>query len=246
MFIAAVARTFAMRTGREFWGLVYTDNASDYPQEQGVIMRKVRYLSRREVLDYIIPSGRYLCDGFPETDAENVLLNDFFQDATCIDRDIAYDLFAPYDSILEEIHATYGDVSDYVCVNVRRGDYLERGNPELGFRVLTKEQILAILGEFFSDDKVLFVSDDIPWCKENFEGDRYAFADKPCRYKPEMDLYLQTQCKANIISNSTFSWWGAYLNANAERVVCPWPWFTDNKIDPMMHILPDGWIKWMG
>lgn len=46
------------------------------------------------------------------------------------------------------------------------------------------------------------------------------------------------------ISNSTFSWWGAYLNANAEKVVCPWPWFEGNKIDPMTNILPKEWIKW--
>ena len=58
-----------------------------------------------------------------------------------------------------------------------------------------------------------------------------------------MDLYLPTQCKANIISNSTFSWWGAFLNERAEKVVCPWPWFSDGKIDPMSYILPDSWLK---
>ena len=247
MFIAAAARTFARRTGREFWGLVYTDNVDDYPQEQGVIMRKVRYLSRQKVIDYhIIPHGGYLCNGFPDVYQADVLLDDFFQDATCIDKDIAYDLFAPYESILEEIYTTYGNVSDMVCVNVRRGDYLKRGNQELGFRVLTKEQIDAILKEHFPNDKILFVSDEIGWCKESFKGDRYYFADRPCRYKPEMDLYLQTQCKANVISNSTFSWWGAYLNENTEKVVCPWPWFADNKIDPMTNILPKEWIKWEG
>lgn len=246
MFIAAAARTFAKRTGREFYGLVYTDKASDYPYEQQqTVMRNVRYLQQWEVQSFHkIPRGDYLCNGFPKVDAANVLLDDFYQDATCIDKDIAYDLFAPYESILNEIRETYGDVSDYVCVNVRRGDYLERDNPELGFRTLTAEQINAILAEHFSKDKVLFVSDDIEWCKANFKGKRYAFADKPCRYKPEMDLYLQTQCKANVISNSTFSWWGAYLNANAEKVVCPWPWFEGNKIDPMNNILPKEWIKW--
>ena len=81
---------------------------------------------------------------------------------------------------------------------------------------------------------------------EGVKGKRYMFADKSCRYKPEMDLYLQTQCKANVISCSTFSWWGAFLNDHAEKVVCPWPWFSEGKIDPMEHILPDGWIKWYG
>lgn len=247
MFIAAAARTYAHMTGREFWGLVYTDNKADYPDEQKRIMRNVRYVRPESLKNYtLIPKGKYLCNGFPKTDSANVLLCDFFQDASCIDKKIAYDLFAPYDSILEEIKNTYGDVSDYVCVNVRRGDYLERGNDKLGFRTLSKADIDAILNEYFPDDKILFVSDDIEWCKKNFVGDRYLFADKPCKYKPEMDLYLQTQCKANVMSNSTFSWWGAYLNAKAEKVICPWPWFTDNKINPMKNILPKGWIKWKG
>ena len=248
MFIAAAARTFAMRTGREFWGLVYTDVESDFPVEQKKrIMRNVRYVRRDEVEGYTcIPHGNYLCNGFPETDAEDVLLEDFFQDARCIDREIALDMFGAYDSILNEIHELYGDISDYVCVNVRRGDYLERNNPEMGFRSLSVDEIRAILKEHFPKDKVLFVSDDIDWCKKNFKGRRYKFADKPCQYKPEMDLYLQTQCKANVISNSTFSWWGAFLNEHAEKVVCPWPWFTDNKINPMKYILPNGWIKWTG
>lgn len=246
MFIAAAARTFASRTGREFYGLVYTDVASDFPREQQErIMRNIRYLRPEEVRGYYhVPHGKYLCNGFPETDASDVLLADFFQDATCIDRDIAYDLFAPYDSILTEIRSLYGDVSDRVCINVRRGDYLLRGNPELGFRTLSQEDICAILDEHFPHDKVLFVSDDIEWCKAHFTGPRFAFADKSCQYKPEMDLYLQTQCKANVISNSTFSWWGAYLNARSEKVVCPWPWFNGDKISPMTNILPPSWIKW--
>ena len=242
MFIAAAARTFAARTGREFIGLVKTDIDRDYPEEAQIIMRNVPWISKETVKDFEqIPHGHYLCNGFPDTEADNVLFNDFFQDARCIDRDIALDLFKPYDSILQEIHATYGDVSDKVCVNVRRGDYLRCRKD--GFRVLSKADIVIMLQTFYPNDKVLMISDDIEWCKQSFQGDRFMFADKPCRYKPEMDLYLQTQCKANIISNSTFSWWGAYLNEHAERVICPWPWFSDGKVDPMSYILPDHWIK---
>ena len=242
MFIAAAARTFAARTGREFIGLIKTDIDRDYPEESQIIMRNVPWISKETVKDFEqIPHGHYLCNGFPDTEADNVLFNDFFQDARCIDRDIALDLFKPYDSILQEINATYGDVSDKVCVNVRRGDYLRCRKD--GFRVLSKADIVIMLQTFYPNDEVLMISDDIEWCKQSFQGDRFMFADKPCRYKPEMDLYLQTQCKANIISNSTFSWWGAYLNEHAERVICPWPWFSDGKVDPMSYILPDHWIK---
>ena len=280
MFIAAAAMTFARRTGREFIGLVYNHGSKfdyDYPQEQfQSVMRNVRYIEPSEVADfYHMQQGEYLSNGFPDVSEPDVVLCDYYQDNTCIDRDIALQLFAPYDSILQEIRNAYGDLSDCVCVNVRRGDYLKV--QRRGFRVLTADEIRSMLAEHFpTARRVLFVSDDIPWCRQQFsapsgfaaptapsgfaagnkaapaslrslQGDSIAviFADRPCRYKPEMDLYLMTQCGAGcIISNSTFSWWGAYLSENSGRtIVCPWPWFTDQQHPKMTNLLPPTWIK---
>ena len=271
MFIAAAAMTFARRTGREFIGLVYNHGPKydyDYPEQQfQTVMRHVPYIEPSEVSGfYHMTQGPYISNGFPDVSEPDVVLCDYYQDATCIDRDIALQLFAPYDSILQEIADEYGDLSDVVCVNVRRGDYLNVQRH--GFRVLTKEEILDMLREHFpsvfrplqgdsiaAPRRVLFVSDDIPWCRQQFaptaalrslQGDSIAviFADRPCRYKPETDLYLMTQCGAGcIIANSTFSWWGAYLNPRAEKVVCPWPWFTDQKHPKMTNLLPPSWIK---
>lgn len=259
MFIAAAAMTFARRTGREFIGLVYNHGSKfdyDYPQEQfQSVMRNVRYIEPSEVADfYHMKQGEYLSNGFPDVSEPDVVLYDYYQDNTCIDRDIALQLFAPYDSILQEIRDTYGDLSDCVCVNVRRGDYLKV--QRRGFRVLTADETRSMLAEHFpTARRVLFVSDDIPWCRANFgaatvpcgfpQGTEVFFADRPCRYKPEIDLYLMTQCSAGcIISNSTFSWWGAYLNENSGRtIVCPWPWFTDQQHPKMTNLLPPTWIK---
>lgn len=247
MFCAVAAATYARRTGRKFVGLVYEfGKYYDYNYPQGMfstVMRNIHYLQPDEVSGFFHQEhGNFLCNGFPLIEEKNVVLNDFYQDARCIDRDIALEMFRPYDSILQEIRTLYGDVSDYVCVNVRRGDYLRQ--VKRGFRVLSKDDIDNILSEHFPNDKILFVSDDIQWCKDNFVGERYAFADKPCHYKPEMDLYLQTQCKGNVIANSTFSWWGAFLNERGGKVVCPWPWFSEGKINAMEHILPDNWTRW--
>ena len=243
MFIAAAAATYAKRTGREFVGLTKTNVASDYPQQQmDTIMRKVKFIDKSQVEEYYhLEHGPWLCDGFPNTDIKDIFFDDFYQDARCIDKEVAYALFKPYEAILSAIHELYGDLSQTVCVNVRRGDYLQA--MAVGFRIFTKEEIDSIINQFFPTDKILFVSDDIQWCKDNFKGDKYTFADKPYTYKPEIDLYIQTQCKANIISNSTFSWWGAFLNDHAEKVICKWPWFERGKIHTMDHILPDDWIK---
>lgn len=246
MFVTVAAMTYARRSGREFEGLAYDRNSLGYRRSIcDNIMRNVK------CVDGVVnscPNGYlcigtddWLCNGFPDTDHPNIYFNDFFQDVRCLDKDIAYDLFKPHDSILETINKLYGDLSDVVCVNVRRGDYLNiRG---LGFNVYSKEEIDSIINEYFRNDRILFVSDDIRWCKANFSCERYMFADKPYPNKIEIDLYIQTQCKSNVISNSTFSWWGAFLNDHAEKVVCRWPWFHSGKISPMEYVLPEDWIK---
>ena len=243
MFCTVAAMTYAKRTGRDFIGMVKTNNKRDYPEDvEKTIMRKVKYTNNIQLNNFkVFGTGSWLCSGFPNTDVKNVYFNDYFQDVRCIDKEISYELFKPYESIINTIKELYGDLSDYVCVNVRRGDYLNLTG--IGFNVYSKEEIDKIIETYFPNDKILFVSDDIDWCKKNFIGDRYLFADKPYKCKPEIDLYLQTQCKANVISNSTFSWWGAFLNEHAEKVVCHWPWFKKGHINPMEHILPDNWIK---
>lgn len=243
MFCTAAAMTYSSRTSREFIGMVKGTNLSDYPENlMNTVMRNVKWCSPEDVKDfYRLEHGPWLCDGFPDTDIKDIYFDDFFQDARCIDRDIAFELFKPYESILEAINELYGDISGMVAINVRRGDYLRV--ERCGFRVMSKELIASIIDDCYDkEDRFIFVSDDINWCKENFNGPRFMFADKPYPNKPEIDLYLQTQTKSNVISNSTFSWWGAYLNKNW-NVVCPWPWFHSGMINSMENILPKEWIK---
>lgn len=66
------------------------------------------------------------------------------------------------------------------------------------------------------------VSDDLAWCRENFKGDRFIF---PNGSEIE-DLCTMIKCKNNIIANSSFSYFGAYLNANPTKsIVAPKNWF---------------------
>lgn len=258
MFIACAARKYAHETGRKYVGLVYNDHSKkprewDYPQEQFTsVMRNEQYMEPTDVTNYYrMAQGAYVSNGLPpQVTQRDVLLNDYFQDARCIDRQEALKLFAPQRKVLTKIKQLYGDVSNCVCVNVRRGDYIE--HQRFGFRVLTVDEINDMLDLYFDKNRyprVLFVSDDIAWCRENFKGEQYIFADKHKDgesevWPPLIDLYLQTLCRGNIIANSSFSWWGAYLNKKAERVVCPWPWFTSPKKPAMTHLLPEEWLKY--
>jgi hypothetical protein len=71
--------------------------------------------------------------------------------------------------------------------------------------------------------KFLIFSDDIDWCRENFNSDQFHVVDSG---SPYADLRLITMCNHHINANSSFSWWGSWLNRKEnKRVICPSNWF---------------------
>ncbi|OGI95609.1 hypothetical protein A2917_03610 [Candidatus Nomurabacteria bacterium RIFCSPLOWO2_01_FULL_42_17] len=94
-------------------------------------------------------------------------------------------------------------------------------------------------------EKIFVFSDDVDWCEKNikfnyptiFIGREYA------GLKNEGDLFLMSACKYFIIPNSTFSWWGAWLSTNPDKiVVAPQQWFADSSIDTN-DLIPKEWIR---
>jgi hypothetical protein len=84
----------------------------------------------------------------------------------------------------------------------------------------------------------------MPWVKNNFktnfETHYIDFNDAATNFE---DLKLMSSCKHNIITNSSFSWWGAWLNSNPNKiVVAPKVWFNDEKVNTT-DIIPENWIK---
>lgn len=135
--------------------------------------------------------------------------------------------------------------SNAVSVHFRRGDYLK--NEEVSrvhglcdFNYYTRA-IDRLRKEF--DNMVLVVfSDDQDWVKSNFKIDQpIHFVES--NYEAAEEIYLMSLCKHNIIANSTFSWWGAWLNQYREKIViAPEKWFaTDER--SAKDILPAAWIK---
>ncbi|ENM5934579.1 alpha-1,2-fucosyltransferase [Vibrio mimicus] len=117
--------------------------------------------------------------------------------------------------------------SQSVSIHVRRGDFLK--HPDVGVLDIDyyKRAVECILSNVESPEFYMF-SDDIEWCIEHLNFiENCHFVDSTI---DELDdLMLMSSCKHNIIANSTFSWWGAWLNSNHNKiVVCPKVWMKIN------------------
>jgi hypothetical protein len=148
-------------------------------------------------------------------------------------------LFQPSDEIQRVLNAHNTDQT--VCsIHVRRGDYTKFP----GYHPpITLDYIMQAVEEIGKVDKYIIFSDDMVWCENNIKLNN-------CRYvsgfKDYIDLFLQTKATHNIISNSSFSWWGAWLNSNPnKKVVAPAKWFGPNNKNRHndVDIVPDSWIK---
>jgi len=126
---------------------------------------------------------------------------------------------------------------EIVAVHIRRGDNII--NPV--FPLISLEYIQKALNEFNDKEyNFIIISDDISYCKEIFsEDNNIRFSDSKNDF---VDLCLMSLVDHNIISNSSFSWWGAYLNNNSnKKVIVPSNWFKDKSTNTN-DLIPKEWI----
>ena len=131
-------------------------------------------------------------------------------------------LFEPTDNIIQYIYEKYTSIlnGNTVSMHIRRGDYLN----SLHLVMCSEEYYQNAIKNFTKCDIIVF-SDDIEWCKVNFRDNNFIFIEGEEDY---IDLYLMSMCKNNIITNSSFSWWGAWLNNNKnKKVIAPKIWFNE-------------------
>jgi hypothetical protein len=124
-----------------------------------------------------------------------------------------------FDNAKEEVKAAfplmhYPEYEGYVSIHVRRGDYLKHSN---SFPPIT-DKYVSMAFDYFDvvDAKFLVFSDDIQWCKDNWRGEWLTFVDETDEYK---SLSMMASCSHHIIANSSFSWWGAWLGHNPNKIV---------------------------
>lgn len=134
--------------------------------------------------------------------------------------------------------------NNYVSVHIRRGDYLK--HPEIYGNICDEayyDAALSLVRENINNPVFVFFSDEIQWVKEHYKykDALYIEAEMFEHYQSWYDMSLMSCCAFNIIANSTFSWWGAWLNQRAERkVIAPKSWFNERE---MPDICPEDWIR---
>ena len=132
---------------------------------------------------------------------------------------------------------TLPNQDNLTALHVRRGDYLKFPGIHDVCTLEYYNEAMDIIG----DGSFIVVSDDMDWCKRNINGKNVYHSP----FTDELeDLYLMSMCKNNIIANSSFSWWGAWLNDNKDKkVIAPKIWFGVSGPKEQDDIIPEEWIK---
>lgn len=132
-----------------------------------------------------------------------------------------------------------------ISVHVRRGDYLSTGSIHASCNADYYSRALDSLGLNACDTRVYVFSDDPVWAQKNLSNihPNIHFVEGNIGADSYKDMYLISQCDHHIIANSSFSWWGAWLNQSPKkRVIAPKRWFSDPSLDDR-DILPKSWER---
>ncbi len=183
---------------------------------------------------------------------ENDYVIGYFQNYSFLKESI--DTIHQQFTLAPEVDAEMRSLSSYrvinqhentVAVHIRRGDYVTNASAS-AFHGLCDvdyyKKSIELITSRTTEAKFIFFSDDIAWVKETFfwVPDAY-FVENAGSTSSAVDMYLMSLCKHNIIANSTYSWWGAVLNINPEKIViCPERWTLNDSIG---QLYVDGWIK---
>ena len=135
-----------------------------------------------------------------------------------------------------------------VSVHIRRGDYILNDHINSVHGLCSKDyyiEAMDYISAKVQDPIFYFVSDDMDWVKSTFIKflGKYKIIFAPSDHGPLDDLQVMKLCRHNIIANSSFSWWGAWLNENPQKIViAPKKWFADESKDTT-GIIPAKWIQ---
>ena len=168
----------------------------------------------------------------------------YFKDIEAVIRR-EYTLRHPLTEKSQEVAKKIKKIESAVAIHVRRADYMSSSNQQIYETIGPRyyERALEIITKKISNPSFFIFSDDIAWTQENFKLNfPTTFMDFNGADRNYEDLHLMSLCKHQIIANSSFSWWGAWLNENKNKtVIAPEFWLRGVKaIEEERY--PTNWI----
>ena len=244
MFQYAYARNLSILNKDEF----YLDT-SFYNHQVGVTPRVFSLNSFPKLsINLEIPTivkPKIITDNFVY-DSQNIFKGDCFLDGYWQSekyfkesKNTIIDDFSPDNENKKKLLKKYPQVNNNsISLHIRRTDYLTSNGYHPVQTIDYYNKAIDILGNY---ENIFIFSDDINWCKENLSFKNMLFVENNTDVE---DLWLMSLCKKNIIVNSSFSWWGAYLNKNKDKkVIAPSKWFGEGVNLNTHDIVPEEWIK---
>lgn len=187
--------------------------------------------------EYVLQLDNCYIDGYWQSEKYFCSIREDLKKQFCLSEKMLHDdLYKKYREIIE--------LNNSISVHIRRGDYLSEENISLYGNICTKEYYNAAMRyfrSFFGNVNFVVFSNDIEWCKENIMGEDITYVLGSEADSALCELFMMTRCSHNIIANSSFSWWGAWLNNSPQKkVIMPASWLNCEEIN---DIYPEGWIR---
>lgn len=169
----------------------------------------------------------------------------YFQPFASIVRE-TFTFAAKFSRLNAELASVIGAV-DSVSLHVRRGDYVKNPIISAVHGVCPPsyyEEAIRVVARGISNPHFFVFSDDMDWVSNHLAIDYpVTCVDHNRGEESYNDMRLMSMCKHNIIANSSFSWWGAWLNSNPEKIViAPERWFASYPADTS-DLIPKGWVR---
>lgn len=181
----------------------------------------------------------------------NIFLDGYWQSYKYINdsRDAIVKAFAFPDSISDENKKLLKQINQgtSVSLHIRRGDYASHKSTKAYHGLLDSEyyhKAVSLIVKKFKETHLLIFSDDPEWCRENLSFKvPTTFVGQNGVNSGVEDMRLMAACNHNIIANSSFSWWAAWLNHHPNKLIyAPRKWFQKD-LSPIEDRLPPEWIK---
>lgn len=200
---------------------------------QDSVLDKIRYkLTPKKYKVYIDKIGPFQPEIF---EMENVYLSGYWQNENYFKdiREIVCRDFSFSDELVEcnkELCHTLENENS-VSVHIRRGDYLTTENTRIHGNICTDAyyaNAMNYIRESVENPQFYIFTDDLEWVREKYRGQNVMIVEGNRNDSSYVDMFLMSKCKHNIVANSTFSWWGAWLNSNPDKLVLAPPKWLNN------------------